>query len=31
MILDISNLPSGVYIVRMINDRLVETGKMVKL
>ena len=31
MILDISNLPSGVYIVRMINDRLVETGMMVKL
>ena len=31
MILDISCLPSGVYIVRLINDRSVKTGKMVKL
>jgi hypothetical protein len=30
MILDISNLPSGVYIVRLINDRSSETGKLVK-
>jgi hypothetical protein len=31
MILDISNLPSGLYIVRLMNDRSVETGMMVKL
>ena len=30
MILDISNLPSGVYIVRMMNDRSVKIVKMVK-
>jgi hypothetical protein len=28
--IDISNLPSGVYFVRLINDKTVEVGKFVK-
>jgi hypothetical protein len=27
---DISNLPSGVYFVRLTNDRTVEVGKIIK-
>ena len=29
--LDISSLPGGVYFVRLINNKTVETGKFVKL
>lgn len=28
--MDISNLPGGVYFIRVKNDRMVETGKIVK-
>ena len=28
--MDISNLPSGVYFVRLINDKTVEVGKIIK-
>jgi len=28
--IDISNLPSGVYFVRLTNDRMVEVGKIIK-
>ena len=28
--IEISNLASGVYFVRLINDRTVEVGKVVK-
>jgi hypothetical protein len=29
-IIDISNLPSGVYFVRLTNDKTVEVGKFIK-
>jgi parallel beta-helix repeat protein len=29
-VIDISNLPSGVYFVRLTNDRTVEVGKIIK-
>ena len=28
--IDINNLPSGVYFVRLTNDKTVEVGKFVK-
>jgi hypothetical protein len=28
--IDIRNLPSGVYFVRLTNDKMVEVGKLVK-
>ncbi len=30
MVIDISSLPSGVYFVRLINDKTVEVGKIIK-
>ena len=29
--IDISTLPAGIYFVRLINERTVETGKFIKL